>query len=218
MATVKQKKAIAKVVENGGNVSKAMVDAGYSAATAKTPQKLTESKGWDELMGDLLSDKKLIEKHDSLLNSTRLDHMLFPLGPRTEKEKKTVDALPENLKTLLDADLQLMETELSDDDIRSMLEEVNCKVRRIVHGQSARHVYFWSADNKARKEALDMAYKLKGKYAPEKRHVVVEENSPLSRADEEVLTLLNATYRNPQSEAPEADGVSAHSVDTQAQD
>ena len=44
MATIRQKKALAKIVENGGNVSKAMVEAGYSPMTAKTPQKLTESK------------------------------------------------------------------------------------------------------------------------------------------------------------------------------
>ena len=50
MATNKQKKAVDKLVENGGNVSKAMKDAGYSEATAKTPQKLTESKGFMELV------------------------------------------------------------------------------------------------------------------------------------------------------------------------
>lgn len=49
MATLKQKKAFDNVVENGGNVSKAMIEANYSPATAKTPQKLTESKGWSEL-------------------------------------------------------------------------------------------------------------------------------------------------------------------------
>lgn len=42
MATSKQQKALAKIVENGGNVSKAMRDVGYSVNTAKTPQKLTE--------------------------------------------------------------------------------------------------------------------------------------------------------------------------------
>jgi len=49
MATTKQKKALDKVVENGGNISRAMRDVGYSKATAKTPQKLTESIGWKEL-------------------------------------------------------------------------------------------------------------------------------------------------------------------------
>ena len=49
MATLKQKAAFDKVVENGGNVSRAMMDVKYSPATAKTPQKLTASKGWKEL-------------------------------------------------------------------------------------------------------------------------------------------------------------------------
>lgn len=49
MATEKQKEAIDNMVENGGNVSKAMEKAGYSKKTAKTPQKLTESKGFKEI-------------------------------------------------------------------------------------------------------------------------------------------------------------------------
>ncbi len=53
MATIKQKKAAENLVENGGNVSKAMRDAGYSEATAKTPQKLTESVGFLELCDEL---------------------------------------------------------------------------------------------------------------------------------------------------------------------
>lgn len=51
MATTKQNKALAILVENGGKipVSKAMEQAGYSPATAKTPQKLTESNAYREL-------------------------------------------------------------------------------------------------------------------------------------------------------------------------
>lgn len=49
MPTEKQEKAIENMVENGGIVSKAMIDAGYSPNTAKTPQKLTESEGYREL-------------------------------------------------------------------------------------------------------------------------------------------------------------------------
>lgn len=52
MATKKQEKALDKLVENGGNVSKAMRDAGYSPATAKTPAKLLDSKGFIELMDE----------------------------------------------------------------------------------------------------------------------------------------------------------------------
>lgn len=46
MATRKQAIAAKKLVENGGNVGDAMRKAGYSPATAKTPSKLTESKGF----------------------------------------------------------------------------------------------------------------------------------------------------------------------------
>jgi len=48
--TFKQRRAVNNLVENGGIVSKAMRDAGYSPATAEDPRKLTESKGFQQLM------------------------------------------------------------------------------------------------------------------------------------------------------------------------
>jgi hypothetical protein len=60
MTTIKQQKAVHKMVENGGNVSKAMISAGYSAATAKTPGKLTNSKGFKEEVGALINGLKVI--------------------------------------------------------------------------------------------------------------------------------------------------------------
>jgi hypothetical protein len=159
MATIKQKRAIKKVAENGGNVSRAMLDAGYSPATAKTPQKLTESKGWEGFMKQYLGDEQLASKHKQLLNSHRLDHMTFPLGPK-EEGSELEDEDEEERK----AGYWAENTSLTDDQIKQMLAEVNCTVRRIVHGQQARHVYFWSPDNRARKDALEMAYKLKAHF------------------------------------------------------
>jgi hypothetical protein len=52
MVTTKQKLALEKMVENGGNISRAMLDAGYSPNTAKTPQKLTSSAGFVSLCED----------------------------------------------------------------------------------------------------------------------------------------------------------------------
>lgn len=51
MATTKQSKAFEILVESGGDmpVSKAMKQAGYSPATAKTPKKLTESESYKAL-------------------------------------------------------------------------------------------------------------------------------------------------------------------------
>lgn len=72
MPTYRQKLVASKLVENGGNIGEAMVSAGYSPNTAKTPQKLTTSKGWLELMGSLLPDEMLAKKHRQLLNAKKI--------------------------------------------------------------------------------------------------------------------------------------------------
>ncbi len=62
MATSKQKKAINNIVENRGNVSKAMRDAGYSPNSAKNPSNLLDSKGFMELMDQYgLTDTLIVE-------------------------------------------------------------------------------------------------------------------------------------------------------------
>lgn len=58
--TYKQAVALNKVVENGGNVSKAMRDSGYSSSTAKNPKKLTGSKSWQEQLSQYLDDEELL--------------------------------------------------------------------------------------------------------------------------------------------------------------
>jgi len=60
MATIKQKNAVNNIVDNGGNVSKAMLDAKYSKNTAKTPQKLTNSKGFKEICDEIGLTKSFI--------------------------------------------------------------------------------------------------------------------------------------------------------------
>jgi hypothetical protein len=58
--TMKQMKAVQLAVENGGNISKAMRDAGYSPATAKNPDKLTKSVAWQELVEAYLPDEMIL--------------------------------------------------------------------------------------------------------------------------------------------------------------
>ena len=67
--TTKQKLAASKLQETAGNVSKAMKLAGYSKSSAKDPQRLTRSKGWQELMEKYLPDKKLLKVHKELLEN-----------------------------------------------------------------------------------------------------------------------------------------------------
>ena len=63
--TLKQRKTFAELVENGGkkhtSLGAAMLAAGYSESTSKTPQKLTESRGWAELLAEV-SDEPLLSK------------------------------------------------------------------------------------------------------------------------------------------------------------
>ena len=70
--TIKQKKALKEIVENGRtSISAVMRDVGYSDATATHPDKLTESKGWKELLEQYLPDGKLLKKHDEALEAVK---------------------------------------------------------------------------------------------------------------------------------------------------
>jgi len=137
------------VVENlgkGKTLGQSILAAGYSEAYSKNPHQLKGTESWDTLVKIVLSDDKLIRIHDSLLNSHRLDHMTFP--PEVQQKKKGAEII-------------------SDEDIENLFLELGCRLRKIVHGDLARHVYFWSPDNQARDKALEKAYKIKNKFAPE---------------------------------------------------
>ena len=180
MPTPKQKIAFTLISENIRNpkpdftLGKTMLTVGYSPTVAKSPTLVTESKGFRELMEAAgLDDETLTRTHSQLLQSRRLDHMTFPLETEDEPEQPPVELEPQPQGGALKRQhKKRVRSHLSDDEIKKLLADVNCVVRRIVHGETARHVYFWAPDNKARKEALDMAYKLKGSYAPEKKAVV----------------------------------------------
>lgn len=61
MATARQRKAVDKLVENGGkSVSGAMRAAGYEPKTAKNPKKLTESDGYKEILEEYGLTESLI--------------------------------------------------------------------------------------------------------------------------------------------------------------
>ncbi len=118
-------------------------------------------------IAESIDDKEVIEKHQSLLRSTHLDHMVFPLGPKTNEEKEVwieQKRLEAEKKKILWNERDV----LSDEEITELLKSVNCTTRRFVHGETARHVYFWAQDNKAVKDGVELAYKIKGTFAAEK--------------------------------------------------
>lgn len=147
---IKHKKVLELMVENGGNVSKAIRDTGlYSPSQALHPEKILTSKTWAEVVEDALPDGEVSERHKQLLHSTRLEERVFPTGP-----KLTINKIPGS-------------EDISDEEIRQMFIDAECKVLRIMHQTERRIVYFVSPDNLARDKALDKVYKIKGKYADE---------------------------------------------------
>ena len=93
MTTVKQKMAFHKAIKNGGNISQAMVEVGYSPNTAHTPQKLTESKGFQDLCNDYgLTDsfllKALVEDIESKPQNRKAElELAFKVKGRMMEEK-----------------------------------------------------------------------------------------------------------------------------------
>lgn len=94
--TIKQNLAASKLVENGGNVSKSMIAAGYSKASAKNPQKLTRSKGWRKLIDEYLPDKLLLGLHKELLKSADQRIQLAAIDRAYKIKGRYNDNLPKN--------------------------------------------------------------------------------------------------------------------------
>ena len=140
MATTKQKKAFDKMVENGGNVSPAMIEAGYSENTAHTPQKLTESKGWKELMETYLPDELLGQKHRELFEQKQVSYFVFSKS-------------------------------MSDEEIIAHVKASGIEVITVRESDKGKMAFYSIPDAQAIKSGLDMGYKLKGSYAPEKKDI-----------------------------------------------
>jgi hypothetical protein len=140
---VQARAVVSKLVENPSRpVGDILHEIGASKNLETHPAKITTSIEFQELLNEYLPAGEVLEAHKGLLRAARVDHLVFPKD----------------------------ESVISDEEITAMLDQVNCKVRKIAHGEQARHVYFFSPDNRARKDAIDMAYKLRGSYAEDKNN------------------------------------------------
>ena len=91
--TIKQKLAVEKLVENRGNIGKAMISAGYDSTTAKNPKNLTDSKGFEVAMDEYkkeltklgLTTGKVAEKLSEWIDAKKISTSL------TEPDKITPD-------------------------------------------------------------------------------------------------------------------------------
>lgn len=135
MPTVRQKKAFKEVL-NGSTISGAMLKAGYSATTASTTGKLTNTQGWRELM-DLggLSDEQLLKKHTAQLNASKHTKLYFDIDDSDELIKEVCEKL----------------------GVELLYIKINKDKSGITANVKAPDFFY-------RDLALDKAYKVKGKY------------------------------------------------------
>lgn len=172
--TPKQIRAAELITENVGKdkpapMGEVLRQAGYSDSTADTPSTIIDSPTMQDLLAQYIPDADLAKTHQRLLKMRKLDHMVFPLWKDPDEEIPEEGDLPgeyleaqPNGGSLKRYKKVTEGSSLSDEDIVDLLDEVNCIVRKIVHGETARHVYFWADDANAQKGALELAYKIKG--------------------------------------------------------
>lgn len=117
--TIKQKAVAKDLLENVGKpMGKAMLDAGYSPATAKNPDHLTESKGWQDLMERYLPDDLVLEAHQAGLEATKTSNAAILLTT----DGKTIKAEEQGLIEVPDHPTRLKAVELAYKVKRKMSE------------------------------------------------------------------------------------------------
>lgn len=144
-----------KSLANGGNVAKAMREEKYSKSMTRNSQKIKQTKTWQQLMDSYIPDTLVARTHKELFHASAIDHMVYPLS-------------------------------MTDKEITQVVESIKgCKVKKIKRGEQAVHVYFWIPNSKARKEAVELAYKIRGRFAPTEIKV-----SPLQKLSDEELAAI----------------------------
>lgn len=136
--TSKQNAVARDLLENTGkSVSKAMLDAGFAPSSAKNPQQLTRSKGWQKLLQSYLPDKKLIEKHKKLLDLQVIGQFVFSGFIGADEAGSMI-------------------SQIAQGNVISIGRSFDKKGETTI-------VYFSAPDSRTQIEALKLAYKLKGR-------------------------------------------------------
>lgn len=144
--TYRQKLVATKMVENGGNMGKAMLEAGYSKSMAKNPYKLTRSKGWLSFVKGMLSNEEILKKHKMLLDSEKITKLAFPATMSDEEISSAITTFPE------------------------------AKVMYIKLKNNTKTCFFTIPNNALILKAIELAYKLNNLLSSSKKKTVVDEN------------------------------------------
>lgn len=165
---IRQRKALDKIVENGGIVSKALRDSGYTDAYAKNPDKFLNTTAVKKTLEDWFPDEMLNKATVDLINSAEITSFTFPIAKNKQKKP------------------------LSDQEIKYIVENVaGCKLIYIrdCAFPPSRIAFFQTPALKSRKDGLELAFKLKGSFAPEK--LDINKLNPFSTwSDAELATAI----------------------------
>jgi len=187
------KKVVEEMVENGGknggSVSATMRAYGFSPAYAKNPKKFTSTKKFRELFSARVSPDLQTQVHGELIQAEEIQHYVFPkLNEEVVETKKRKGGKEKKVKTIKKA-------ELTNEEIKMIVESVpGCRLIYVRRDFMGAWAFYTSPDNKSRKDALDMAYKVDGVYAAEKVSIVdpYDEltNAELARLEREAIEAL----------------------------
>jgi hypothetical protein len=136
------RKAVLKTIENGGNVSKAMREAGYSEATAHNPQKITDGPAWKGFMQEVIPQEFAIKNHRDLFGEvpTRIESFIIAGIPSDE-------------------DLA---------DLKDALASVGCRFRSIQQTKNGTFCFYYAVDISQKAKAVELAYKIHGMFPSDK--------------------------------------------------
>jgi len=143
-------------------MGKLMQSVGYSESYSENPKLLKGTETWQELLGIFIPRSKLAMRHGELIDFASIEHYVFPSVGRGKKKK-----------------------ELSDKEIKDIVESVpGCRLIYIKPDfYTGKVAFFQAPDGKVRKDALDMAFKLYGAYAPEQINLTKRKYGDLSDAE-----------------------------------
>ncbi len=114
----------------------------YNVATDQTARAIAHENLTNpyivKAIDDALSDEKLRQAHEELMNQARFEYFVFPKA-------------------------------MEDTEIEEKVSAVGVELVVIQPGEKGKYAFYKTIDANARKAAIDMAYKLKGSYAAEKK-------------------------------------------------
>lgn len=147
MSSLRQKIAVQKLSEIIGNskgqkhisMGRILRESGYSEETSKTPQLVTDSKGFKEEMERYIPDEMIVKTHRILFEATNLTKMTFDNCLSDRQIKSIIEGLEGN------------------------------RVRNIVRPKRGNQVtcYYSMPDGNTRLKAIDMVYKIRNLYKTE---------------------------------------------------